>query len=214
MGETIEKRIYQLLESGDSENLLSLLHCVDTDWAIRLLVGTYVDKSDYVKALEQLQRLPDVPENAEFVALYNAIISGGLQEQAGGGKADMAAAAVAEVAANTQSSYQSLAENILAVYRGYDYVRYAAPITYKSNAPARGAMFSLAPNPAQNKVAITWQLNIKTADVMIYDINGRLLSTFANITNGTSIGTESLPNGLYYCRLSGIAGTEKLVIIH
>ncbi|PSJ77833.1 hypothetical protein C7N43_06370, partial [Sphingobacteriales bacterium UPWRP_1] len=83
----IERRIYNFLRNNQRDSLLALLHCLDTDWAIRLLIGTYVDERLYEQALAELQRLPNTPENAEFIALYQAIINGGLTEPEGSGKA-------------------------------------------------------------------------------------------------------------------------------
>jgi hypothetical protein len=212
----IERRIYTYLEQDNRDELLALLHCVDTEWAIRLLVGTYVDERLYEQALTELQRLSNTPENAEFVALYNAIISGGLDEQTGSGKADIALATVNEVVANKTSSQQTLAESILAVYKNSDYVRHAAPINYKKASNDLNPEFTISPNPAKNSVVLNFtQPTAHNGYVQLLDINGRLQQQVNIAANSTActVDITTLQTGIYYCRLNNGQTTAKLVII-
>lgn len=216
-GETIEKQIYNYLESGDRDGLLALLHCVDTEWAIKLLVGTYVDEQLYEEALVQLDKLNDTdPETAEFKALYTAIINGGLADPDGSGKADMAVAAISEVSRNPQSPNKALAENILAVYRSKEYVRHAEPVPAKAVAGNYAPDFLIMPNPASHSATLSFYKPIANAtELLLFNTNGQLLQNMpldkGTITTSLPIG--KLQSGIYFCRLANSGYTAKLVIV-
>ncbi|MCK4257322.1 T9SS type A sorting domain-containing protein, partial [candidate division WOR-3 bacterium] len=80
--------------------------------------------------------------------------------------------------------------------------------------PKRFEVFPAYPSPMRSKVNIAYSLpdNIK-ANLKIYDISGRLIRTFENITNehspitwhGRDKSGRTVPAGIYFCSLS----TEK-----
>ncbi len=147
--------------------LFLLLHCLDKEWAIRLLVGTYVDEGLYEQALTELQNLPNTPENAEFIALYQAIIEGGIE---GSGKTVAANATVSAIASNALSAHQSLAQSVLAIYKDAEFVRHGAPINFQVNNHLRETTFKLLPNPAQDQITVKFTKTVKPIKTLeIYD---------------------------------------------
>lgn len=209
----IERRIYNFLRSNQRDSLLALLHCIDTEWAIRLLVGTYVDEGLYEHALDELQNLPNTPENAEFIALYQAIIEGGLE---GNGKTSESAAKVSQLADDVLSTHQSLAQSVLAVYKSADYVRHGMPIRTNLKYNTILPDFDLAPNPASNMVKILFRNPItEKCHLQICHLNGRFVKNVEVSANSTALhlNIENLATGIYFCRLSTGTTTSKLVVI-
>jgi len=187
------------------------LHCLDTEWAIRLLVGTYVDERLYEEALVELQSLPNTPENAEFIALYQAIIEGGLE---GSGKANIAAVMVNNIAENTLSKNSALAQSVLAVYKSTDYIRHGATINLLANNVVKIPNYKLVPNPAQDQVTVMFTRYVKPNQILeIFDLQGRLVLIQKNIAQNTLVNVAKLPTGIYFCRLSEEADVVKLVIV-
>ncbi|QQS30174.1 MAG: T9SS type A sorting domain-containing protein [Sphingobacteriales bacterium] len=209
----IEQRIYNFLRYNQRDSLLALLHCIDTEWAIRLLVGTYVDEGLYEHALDELQNLPNTPENAEFIALYQAIIEGGLE---GNGKTSESAAKVSQLADDVLSTHQSLAQSVLAVYKSADYVRHGMPIRTNLKYNTILPDFDLAPNPASNMVKILFRNPItEKCHLQICHLNGRFVKNVEVSANSTALhlNIENLATGIYFCRLSTGTTTSKLVVI-
>ncbi|QQS27566.1 MAG: T9SS type A sorting domain-containing protein [Sphingobacteriales bacterium] len=191
--------------------LSPLLHCLDTEWAIRLLVGTYVDEHLYEQALVELQSLPNTPENAEFIALYQAIIEGGLE---GSGKANIAATTVNNIAENTLSKNSALAQSVLAVCKSIDYIRHGATINLLANNVVKIPNYKLVPNPAQDQLIITFRQPIKTNQTLeIYNLQGQLVVTQKGIEQNTLVNVAMLRSGIYFCRLSDEVDVVKLVIV-
>ncbi|QQS30176.1 MAG: T9SS type A sorting domain-containing protein [Sphingobacteriales bacterium] len=191
--------------------LLALLHCIDTEWAIRLLVGTYVDEHLYEQALEELQNLPNTPENAEFIALYQAIIEGGLE---GSGKSSAAIVTVNTIADNAVSTHKTLAQSVLAIYNGADYIRHGAPINLPNSGRLQVSAFNLLPNPAQDQVTVMFTRYVKPNQTMkIFDLQGRLVLIQKDIAQNTLVNVAKLQTGIYFCRLSEEADVVKLVIV-
>ena len=154
-------------------------------------------------------------ENIEFIALYNAIMDGSFDPNAGGRMATTAN--TQRVANNPQSENKTLAETALALFRDAEYVRYGVPINRKTNlSSSLQHSFTIVPNPAQDVVNIVL-LNEKTeaTNFVIYDLNGKVVATIP-VSKGTqqlSLNISHLPSGMYYCRLANSIGVEKLVII-
>lgn len=191
--------------------MLALLHCVNTEWAIRLLVGTYVDEHLYEQALEELQNLPNTPENAEFIALYQAIIEGGLE---GSGKANIAAATINNIAENEFSKNSALAQSVLAVYKKTDYTRKGAHFNLPNRVMDKSPCFKLLPNPAQDYVNIWFTKAIKPLQTLeIYNLQGQLVLTQKDIAQNATIYISALQNGMFFCRLSDETDVVKLVIV-
>ena len=80
--------------------------------------------------------------------------------------------------------------------------------------------FGLSPNPCTDFATLSLAPAAAAVGqqrrVELFDISGRLVKTIVlpNFSATYTFSVTDLPNGLYYCRLSGIPGTEKLVIIH
>ena len=211
---TVRYQIQTYLENDETDSLLALLHCVDTEWAIKILVGSYVDKYDYNEALAQLERLDDSGDNLSFKALYYALINDYLSEDGGSGKAAVAETQVRQTANDATSDNQTLAESILAMYRGEDYVRNGEAIAAaKSAANPTKPTFTLAPNPAQGSLALKIAANTISLPqtISIYDLHGRVVLQSILQTDQTVIDITSLPTGLYWVHLQG--ETQKLVVI-
>ncbi|QQS27568.1 MAG: T9SS type A sorting domain-containing protein [Sphingobacteriales bacterium] len=187
------------------------MHCLDTEWAIRLLVGTYVDERLYEEALVELQSLPNTPENAEFIALYQAIIEGGLE---GSGKANIAAVMVNNIAENTLSKNSALAQSVLAVYKSTDYIRHGATINLLANNVVKIPNYKLVPNPAQDQVTVMFtRYVIPNQTLEMFDVQGRLVLIQKNIAQNTLVNVSMLQTGMYFCRLSDEADVVKLVVV-
>jgi len=188
-----------------------LLHCVNTEWAIRLLVGTYVDEHLYEQALEELQNLPNTPDNAEFIALYQAIIEGGLE---GSGKSSAATVTVNTIADNAVSTHKTLAQSVLAIYKGSDYTRHGAPINLPNSSLLRVSAFNLLPNPAQDQVTVMFTRYVKPNQTLeIFDLQGRLVLIQKNVAQNTLVNIANLQTGVYFCRLSDEADVVKLAVV-
>jgi len=68
------------------------------------------------------------------------------------------------------------------------------------------------PNPTTNNVIVNWDKQ-QNYDIMIYDINGKLVKSYLNITNNTSINVEMFNKGVYILELKNNKQTirKKLV---
>ncbi len=212
----VEQRIYNYMRQDQRDSLLALLHCVNTEWAIKILVGTYVDEKQYTLALTELQKLDTTKtENIEFIALYNAIMDGSFNPNAGGRMATTAN--TQRVANNPQSDNKTLAETALALFRDAEYVRYGVPINRKTGfSNSFQHSFAIAPNPSNGLVTFTFYVPIENnAYLYIYDFSGRLIQTLTVNKGITQLSTNfnGLNSGIYYCRLSTQTNSEKLVII-
>lgn len=61
---------------------------------------------------------------------------------------------------------------------------------------------NLFPNPVQNELNVTANLNIENASLVIYDANGGMVFESDNYKNVKSINTTSLLNGVYHIIIS------------
>ena len=212
----VSRQIYTYLENDETDSLLALLHCIDTEWAVKILVGSYVDQYDYDEALVQLERLGDSGDNLSFKALYYTLISDYLSQENGSGKAAVAETQVRQTANDAQSEYQTLAESILAMYRGDDYVRNGEPIVAaKLAANLAKPLFTLAPNPAQGSLVLTW-LDPTAAlgsKAVILDITGKQVHTFGVSSPSTLVDVSRLAAGMYFVQVANTQEVQKLVVI-
>ncbi|QQS30171.1 MAG: T9SS type A sorting domain-containing protein [Sphingobacteriales bacterium] len=212
--ENIEGRIYIFLRNNQQDSLLALLHCLDTEWAIRLLVGTYVDEGLFEQALHELQNLPETPENAEFIALYQAIIQGGIE---GSGKSDVAISTMNSIAENSNSPFYILAESVLANYRNKEYIRHGQPVNLKLLiTPKDKSYFQIIPNPAASSIVCKFVEPLdQNCRLFIYDCSGKIaISVFVPIASlQTNVNIDLLNNGIYFCRLEGSGSVQKLVVV-
>jgi hypothetical protein len=63
--------------------------------------------------------------------------------------------------------------------------------------------FEIFPNPSSGKLKIT---SATTAQLIIYNGLGQFLNSFDLEIGQTELNLEQLPQGLYYCRISGVSG--------
>ena len=210
----LQATIYRLLQTEETDSLLALLNCLNTDWAIRMLVGTYTDNRNFTQALALLALLPNTPENTEFVTIYTAIINE-LQGNTTGRTIPTKTILEKMAATQRRSQPNVLAETALASYFGYDYTRSfetEKTETLPTNATAKS--FSIIPNPTNNYFDVYLSNeSIPNQQLSIYDINGRLLQTTAINGQHTLVNVAHLPSGMYYCKLSNDSSVQKLVII-
>ena len=158
----------------------------------------------------------NTPQNAEFIALYQAIINGGLAEPEGSGKAAAATATVSNIAENVLSKNSYLAQSVLAVYTGADYVRHGIPVRTNLKYNATFPDFDLTPNPANNTVSVLFRKPItQKCHLQIYHLSGQLVKKVEISPNSTVINMniENMAAGVYFCRLSTGTTTSKLVVI-
>lgn len=189
------------------------LHCVAEDWSYKLLVGTYIDGRMYPEALAALDRIPDTPQgNADFKAIYYAYIE---LLTGGSGKNSDAAFVLQQSSLKQKDTQQILAESMLALLYGDDYVRSVKGssshnLDFKSKSP-----LILAPNPANNNVTVYWNnFVVDATDLHLTDLSGRPLKVYKNIQNGFQISIDNLPNGVYFVYAVSLSTTQKLVVIH
>ena len=216
-GSTLEQAIYNYLQQDQRDSLLLLLQCIDEEWTQKLLIGTYVDEGQYDLALTEMQKLDSTTlDNAEFIALYTALMDSTLNTTpTEGGRIAMALNQTQAIANNPQSGNKTLAEAVLALCQNADYVRYGDPISFKTNQSVKGNVdFKLIPNPAQDVVTIQLpNISNQPLSLTICDISGRLVQTIPIQGNTTTISTQQLATGMYLCKLSNSSQTQKLVII-
>lgn len=80
--------------------------------------------------------------------------------------------------------------------------------------------FSLIPNPTSDSFTVHFDknLNLSTLNIQIIDLQGRFVSQQKNISNNTSISTNSFTNGIYFVKIQDENGKEitikKLIIKH
>ncbi len=194
-----------------------LLQCIDEEWTQKLLIGTYVDEGQYDLALAEMQKLDStILDNAEFIALYTALMDSTLNTTpTEGGRIAMALNQTQAIANNPQSENKTLAEAVLALCQNADYVRYGDPISFKTNQPVKGNVdFKLIPNPTKDVVTIQLpNISNEPLSLTICDISGRLVQTIPIQGNTTTISTQQLATGMYLCKLSNSSQTQKLVVI-
>ncbi|MBP7533125.1 MAG: T9SS type A sorting domain-containing protein [Chitinophagales bacterium] len=216
-GSTLEQAIYNYLQQDQRDSLLLLLQCIDEEWTQKLLIGTYVDEGQYDLALAEMQKLDStILDNAEFIALYTALMDSTLNTTpTEGGRIAMALNQTQAIANNPQSENKTLAEAVLALCQNADYVRYGDPISFKTNQPVKGNVdFKLIPNPTKDVVTIQLpNISNEPLSLTICDISGRLVQTIPIQGNTTTISTQQLATGMYLCKLSNSSQTQKLVVI-
>ena len=210
----LQATIYRLLQTEETDSLLALLNCLNTDWAIRMLVGTYTDNRNFTQALALLALLPNTPENTEFVTIYTAIINE-LQGNTTG--RTIPAKTILEKMAATQRRSQPnvLAETALASYFGYDYTRsFETEKTETAPTTLAKKSFSIVPNPTNSYFDLYLNSDSEQSQILsICDINGRLLQTVTINGQHSLVNVAHLPSGMYYCKLSNDSSVQKLVII-
>jgi len=165
------------------------------------------------EALAALDSIPDTPQgNADFKAIYYAYIE---LLTGGSGKNSDAAFVLQQSSLKQKDTQQILAETMLALLYGNDYVR-SVKGNISNNLDFRSkSAFILVPNPANNHVTVFWNNYIVVAtDLVLTDIAGQPLKFFRNIQNGYEINTENLPDGVYFVHAASLSATQKLVIIH
>jgi len=159
----------------------------------------------------------NTPQNAEFIALYQAIINGGLTEPEGSGKANAALSTISSIAYNSNSSLNKLAESILAVYKNYEYVRHGQPVLLKPQSPKKDkSIFYIMPNPATTSVVCKlWQPLEQHSRLLVSDFSGRIvISVFVpSASLQVALDISQLNNGIYFCRLDGTGSVQKLVVV-
>jgi para-nitrobenzyl esterase len=76
-------------------------------------------------------------------------------------------------------------------------------------------LFTIFPNPAGDNVTINWNGNT-TANLRVFDMSGKQVTSLNKITNGYSLPTTNLTNGIYLVQV--ISGnniiSKKLVVQH
>ena len=76
--------------------------------------------------------------------------------------------------------------------------------------------FSMLPNPANNEITLIFGSNNKTsADIKIFDVQGRLVKEVENVNNNQKVSSSKLSNGVYFVRLisnDDILVTKRLVV--
>lgn len=96
----------------------------------------------------------------------------------------------------------------------YDYSRVIAVNVEGEN---RNFTMNLSPNPASNKVQITWNKTIHNASISITDMSGQVVYTTNNIDSfSTSMDVSQYNNGLYFIQIQSDESltTKRLLIRH
>lgn len=72
---------------------------------------------------------------------------------------------------------------------------------------------AIAPNPASDRVRVSWDAQEHKAKVTLHDFTGREVQTFTDVASGASLGLE-LPSGMYQMvfTVGGHAYTRRLVV--
>jgi hypothetical protein len=128
----------------------------------------------------------------------------------------------ANIQIRPESVSSALAQSVIAAYTGESFEKVLgigknndAEITATNN-----NILSIQPNPAQNELHIQVLETDKMSQNMhlqIYNLQGQLLQNNKLKTKNTNISLQTLPNGVYFCRLQSgktLLDTEKLIIIH
>lgn len=92
------------------------------------------------------------------------------------------------------------------------------PTALKENNPLNPvSMSSPMPNPSQNKTTIAYTLSdgVSSAEIMIYDINGKEVKRFTvdGAFNTLELDNTDLPSGTYLYQMNGHASAKKMVIV-
>jgi len=201
------KDIQYLLATHQVNEVLNNLACLQQDWSNKLLVNTYAAKDDEQMARFYLNRIPqNTIENLEFHQLYNAVWDGQIHH-------------VDNIANNFASSNAALAQAYLTVLRGDIYQRKSMPLIDGNNSSKRSKdtineqqKFTLHPNPSSTIVSINWFGNSKTL-FQVYDMNGQLVLSKQLERQKDTVDIQSLPTGIYYCRVQDVDTVQKLVIV-
>ena len=122
---------------------------------------------------------------------------------------------------STQGSYKFVHENIPSgnlYYRimevdkdgSYNYSNTVLLTTKNSGG------FIVFPNPANSSVTITAPSNTDKAQVILYDVAGRQLTSINLNGVAEEINTSSLPNGTYLLKMinNGAVTTQKIIVMH
>lgn len=211
-GEELSRKIQDWQIAGEGDSIIALLHCVATDWAYKILVGTYIDRRMYPEALAILDSIPDTPQsNADFKSIYYAYIQ---LITGGSGKNSDAAFALHHIEQNQHDVRQTLAESMLAMLEGNNYVRSVAGLGTKTrHSKSHSVKLSLIPNPGGNSTTVKWVNKPDKADIKIYDMTGVLKMSYTHVYNGQLLDISTLPNGIYVVQSTVLLASEKLVIV-
>lgn len=158
-----------------------------------------------------VQTLPNTPKNAEFIALYQAIIEGGLEgiePPAGSGKTmSLQEQLIRTTATSNNKAIAVQAEVVMNSYYNYLFNKNINSTLLKGTlAKQPVATWSLLPNPAKNKQVI---FSIKsgnlseynTVELRIYSFNGIFIQQFSGIKNNQTLSLADMSTGIYLCVL-------------
>lgn len=105
--------------------------------------------------------------------------------------------------------------NSLGSYSKYIYCGELSTMDIESSTP----LFSIFPNPAQDKVYISFSMNTigQNASILIYDLTGKLICKYSNLgtNNQVEIDTSNLKQGVYLIQIkgnNGLSEVRKLII--
>jgi len=173
-----------------------------------------------------VQTLPDTPKNAEFIALYQAIIEGGLEgiePPAGSGKTmSIQEQLIRTTATNANKAVAVQAEVLMNSYYNYLFNKNINSTLLKGTLAKQPiATWSLLPNPVENKQVVFSSkpgalLGHSSAVLKIYSFNGTLIRQISDLKNNDTILLTDIPAGIYSCVLYAdrhYLGIQKLVVV-
>ena len=228
--ETAQEKVYYQtlllqahLEQENDEAIKQDLISFDDTEANKMLTGTYESETQIELAWEYLDLVPeDTESNIAFKAVYTDLLNGIALNGSGkmGNQQEIVLRANIQIRPESVSS--ALAQSVIAAYTGESFEKVLgigknndAEITATNN-----NILSIQPNPAQNELHIQVLETDKMSQNMhlqIYNLQGQLLQNNKLKTKNTNISLQTLPNGVYFCRLQSgktLLDTEKLIIIH
>ena len=134
----------------------------------------------------------------------------------GSGKSSTATATVSAIAQNALSGNNVLAQSVLAVYKGADYIRHGEPVNLKHSPIYVQPDFDIAPNPTSNVVNINIIKPVsENRNLLVYRPDGQLVLNVIVSANSRrlTLDTQQLHSGIYFCKLTNSNSTAKLVIV-
>ncbi len=87
------------------------------------------------------------------------------------------------------------------------------PTAWVSNVTHNNIQFSIYPNPAKSNITI--ENNFNASELRLYDIQGRLISSYTVESKKTTIALPEIAAGTYIAEISnaeGLSATERLII--
>jgi acetyl esterase/lipase len=97
--------------------------------------------------------------------------------------------------------------------KSWDEITKSVTVSNLSTAENSSNIFSISPNPTNDRIQIIWEDTIGYVKYQVFDVFGKLLIESQPVTNQENISLSSLSSGLYFIKISSEKSSQTIKII-